>query len=52
MDNATTQIAVSGFIDRFLARFLERCAASTAHLTALDGSSEALTDDGDDGSDD
>jgi hypothetical protein len=27
MDNATTQIAVQVFIDRFLARFLERAAA-------------------------
>jgi hypothetical protein len=27
MDNATTQIAVSVFIQRFLSRFLERCAA-------------------------
>jgi hypothetical protein len=27
MDNATTQIAVSVFIQRFLPRFLERCAA-------------------------
>ena len=26
MDNATTQIAVSVFVDRFLPRFLERCA--------------------------
>jgi len=28
MDNATTQIAVSVFIDRFLPRFLEHCAAA------------------------
>jgi hypothetical protein len=28
MDNATTQIAVSIFIDRYLATFLERCAAA------------------------
>ena len=27
MDNATTQIAVSVFVERFLPRFLERCAA-------------------------
>ena len=27
MDNATTQIAVSVFVQRFLPRFLERCAA-------------------------
>jgi hypothetical protein len=53
MDNATTQIAVSVFIDRFLPRFLERCAKSTAHLTTLDGDSEAgtTTDDDDDNDD-
>lgn len=28
MDNATTQIAVSVFVDRFLPRFLERCIPS------------------------
>ena len=28
MDNPTTQIAVSVFIDRFLPRFLDRCAAA------------------------
>ncbi len=28
MDNSTTQIAVSVFIDRFLPRFLEHCATS------------------------
>jgi hypothetical protein len=33
MDNATTQIAVSVFLDRFLPRFLERCATTDAHLT-------------------
>ena len=33
MDNATTQIAVSVFVDRFLPRFLDRCATSTAHLS-------------------
>ena len=27
MDNSTTQIAVSVFLDRFLPRFLERCAS-------------------------
>ena len=30
MDNPTTQIAVSVFIDRFLPRFLEHCAADPA----------------------
>jgi hypothetical protein len=52
MDNATTQIAVSIFIDRFLPRFLERCATVTAHLSTLDGDSETGAgtdpDDGDD----
>jgi hypothetical protein len=52
MDNTTTQIAVSVFIDRFLPRFLERCATLTAHLSPLDGDSETETgadlDDGDD----
>src|SRR6516162_6280437 len=33
MDNTTTQIAVSVFVDRFLPRFLERCATTDAHLT-------------------
>ncbi len=41
MDNATTQIAVSVFVDRFLPRFLERCATVTAHLSTPDGDSEA-----------
>jgi hypothetical protein len=50
MDNATTQIAVSVFLDRFLPRFLERCATSTAYLSSLDGDSEpgTVTDDDDD----
>lgn len=29
MDNATTQIAVAVFLDRFLPRFLDRCAAAS-----------------------
>jgi hypothetical protein len=33
MDNASTQIAVSVFVDRFLPRFLDRCATATAHLS-------------------
>jgi hypothetical protein len=53
MDNATTQIAVSVFVDRFLPRFLERCATVTAHLSMLDGDNETETgtnlDDDDDG---
>jgi hypothetical protein len=52
MDNATTQIAVSVFIERFLPRFLERCATSTAHLSTLDGESDAGTEDDDDIDDD
>jgi hypothetical protein len=40
MDNATTQIAVSVFVDRFLPRFLDRCATVTAHLSTLDSDSE------------
>ena len=36
MDNASTQIAVSVFIERFLPRFLEQCAASTSNPTDLD----------------
>ena len=32
MDNATTQIAVSVFLDRFLERFLERCTQASARL--------------------
>src|SRR5262245_21051595 len=43
MDNATTQIAVSVFVDRFLPRFLERCATATAHLTPSEGDSETGT---------
>jgi hypothetical protein len=40
MDNATTQIAVSVFIDRFLPRFLERCATVDAHLMPSEGDLE------------
>jgi hypothetical protein len=40
MDNATTQIAVSVFIDRFLPRFLERCATSSAQFIIPEGESE------------
>ena len=36
MDNASTQIAVSVFLERFLPRFLEQCAASTSNPTDLD----------------
>src|SRR5262249_44008895 len=40
MDNPTTQIAVSVFVDRFLPRFLERCATLSAHLTSPEGDDE------------
>ncbi len=36
MNNSTTQIAVSVFLDRFLPRFLEHCASSAPNLTDLD----------------
>jgi hypothetical protein len=52
MDNVTTQIAVSVFIDRFLPRFLVRCATSTAHLTTLDGHGDLTTDEEDHSDDD
>jgi hypothetical protein len=40
MDNGTTQIAVSVFVDRFLTPFLERCATLPAHLTTLENDDE------------
>jgi hypothetical protein len=49
MDNATTQLAVSVFIDRFLTRFLERCASIPA--TSLEPD-EQLEDDPDENDDD
>ena len=36
MDNPTTQIAVSVFIDRFMPRFLDHCAASTSNSADID----------------
>jgi hypothetical protein len=50
MDNAATQIAVSVFLDRFLPRFLDYCASSSAHLSTLDGNGKAgtVSDDDDD----
>jgi len=36
MDNATTQIAVSVFIERFLPRFLENCPAGASNSSDLD----------------
>ena len=38
MDNATTQIAVSVFIDRFMPRFLEHCATIPSSPVDLDDS--------------
>jgi len=53
MDNTTTQIAVSVFIDRFLPRFLERCATISAHIITLESDSETETEsDADDENDD
>src|SRR5262245_53508702 len=48
MDNATTQIAVSVFIHRFLPPFLERCATSDARLTPPEGEPGSDLDDEDD----
>lgn len=36
MDNPTTQIAVSVFLERFLPRFLEHCAKNASNLLDLD----------------
>ena len=41
MDNASTQIAVSVFVDRFLPRFLDRCATVPAHLSSFDSDGES-----------
>lgn len=43
MDNATTQIAVSVFVDRFLPRFLDRCATLTVPFTLSEGDHESET---------
>lgn len=43
MDNASTQIAVSVFVDRFLPRFLDRCATVPAHLSSFDTDGEDET---------
>jgi hypothetical protein len=52
MDNASTQIAVSVFVDRFLPRFLDRCVTATAHLSFdADGESQAGSDVDDDEND-
>jgi hypothetical protein len=46
MDNASTQLSVSVFVDRFLPQFLDHCASVAAHLppSDSDGESEAETD--------
>ncbi len=36
MDNATTQIAISVFIERFLPRFLEHCPTGASNASDLD----------------
>lgn len=43
MDNATTQIAVSVFVDRFLPRFLDRCASFTIPFHLSEGDPESGT---------
>lgn len=48
MDNASTQIAVAVFVDRFLPRFLKHCATISAHLSPSDTDSESGTDVDDD----
>ena len=52
MDNPTTQIAVSVFLDRFLSRFLERCAAIPATPFELEDDEEDETEDDPDNDDD
>ncbi len=42
MDNSTTQIAVSVFVNRFLPRFLDRCATIPGHLTSLEGDGKVV----------
>lgn len=52
MDNATTQIAVAVFLDRFLPRFLDRCATTDGRLgpseSDLEGEPGADLEDEDD----
>jgi hypothetical protein len=53
MDNPTTQIAVSVFLDRFLPRFLERCASIPATSFDMDDEGEDEPDiDSDESEDD
>jgi hypothetical protein len=40
MDNTSTQIAVSVFVNRFLPRFLDRCASVSTRLSSLDSDGE------------
>ena len=51
MDNPTTQIAVSIFVERFLNRFLDRAATSPVDLE-IEIESESEADDDDDDDDD
>jgi hypothetical protein len=44
IDNVSTQIAVSVFVDRFMSRFLDRCATVPAYLSALDSDGETKSD--------
>jgi hypothetical protein len=48
MDNSTTQIAVSVFLERFLPRFLERCASVPARSFDMDEEEEHDAGEGDD----
>jgi hypothetical protein len=48
MDNAATQVAVAVFIDRFLPRFLSRCATIPAQLVSPDSDNESGADVDDD----
>ena len=43
MDNSSTQIAVSVFLDRFLPRFLDRCITTPAHLSSPNSEGETGT---------
>jgi hypothetical protein len=48
MDNTTTQLAVSVFVDRFLPHFLERCASIPPSPVETDETSEADPDEDED----
>jgi len=52
MDNPTTQIAVSVFLDRFLPRFLERCASVPTSSFDMDDEGDNEADIGPDESED